>query len=70
MVIYHTNLMLWTCQYKNFIHLRFGLEWLFDMLIAIYNKYSSADYKITNFPLFKNSSFLIGVSFNDIYNSS
>jgi len=70
MVIYHTNLMLWTCQYKNFIHFRFGLDWLFDILIAIYNKCSSADYKITNFTLFKYSSFLIGGSFNDICNSS
>jgi hypothetical protein len=70
MVIYHINPMLWTCQYKNFIHLCFGLDWLFDMLTAIYNKCSSADYKITKLPLFKYSSFLIGGSFNDICNSS
>ena len=62
--------MLRTCQYKNFIHLCFGLDWLFDMLTAIYKKCSSADYKITNLPLFKHSSLLIGGSFNDICDSS
>lgn len=62
--------MLWTCQYNNFIHLCFGLDWLFDMFTAIYKKCSSADYKITNLPLFKYSSFLIGSLFNDICNSS
>lgn len=55
---------------QKFYSLMFWIGLVVDKLTAIYNKYSSTDYKITNLPLFKYSSFLIGGSFNDIYNSS
>lgn len=48
-VICHTNLMLWTCQYKNLIHLCFGLDRLFDTLIAIYNSAAQLTIKSLTF---------------------
>jgi hypothetical protein len=55
---------------QKFDSLAFWMGLLFHMLTAIYNQCSSVNYIITNLPLFKNSAFLIGISFNDICNSS